>query len=597
VKRGWTLASCGLLLVGVPFACQLLLVVFLLSGLSSACDQLALKYHSRAVISEALALSAEMTESGALLCSSSDLLNDKTVTKSVSRAKEHLGRFVAFLKRDKIPAAYGENLSAAAENVFAMAERSKNNPDGGRQDNVNVTTSVDAFQAAVDKIVDWQRTRGSTNAATIRLLREKTTFVLSTSLVVNVCLAIVLALFYAITIRRSLNRIKINSRLLSKQQPLLPPLKGGDELSHLDRLLHRAVGDVNTALSREKALVDHAADLICSLDQQAKFTSVNPFATRMLGYLTDEMIGKSLFDFVSQEDMSTAQELVAKAMSAGATHATELRLRKKNGAIIDTKWSCLWSELERSLFCVVHDITEQKRIEDLKQDFVNMVSHDLRSPLTSLFGSLKLVAAGAKGPLAPSVEAEVSLAANNVGKLVVFVNDLLDFQKLRVGKMQLNVAPCDLEDIIEEAAAFLRAVADVKSVEIVIPRGHFLVRCDKPKMLQTVTNLLSNAIKFAPEQSSINVEVAEFPHLVQVSVRDTGPGVPEQFRDRIFEAFEQAPSAGLAAQGTGLGLAICKLIVEAHGGTIGVTSVTEEDLQVNPLKKTTGSTFWFRIPK
>jgi len=155
--------------------------------------------------------------------------------------------------------------------------------------------------------------------------------VLGSALVVNLSLAVALAAFYAFTIRHSLNRLKVNSRLLSKQQPLLPPLKGADELAHLDRLLHRAVGDVNEALSREKALVEFAADMICSLDEQAKFTSVNPFANRMLGYSSEELVGKELIDFVSQEDMSTAKELVAKAMSMESTYATELRLRKQNG--------------------------------------------------------------------------------------------------------------------------------------------------------------------------------------------------------------------------------------------------------------------------
>ena len=223
-----------------------------------------------------------------------------------------------------------------------------------------------------------------------------------------------------------------------------------------------------------------------------------------------------------------------------------------------------------------------------------MVTHDLRSPLTALFGSLKLIAAGAKGPVSPLVESEINIAANNVSKLCMFVNDLLDFQKLRVGKMQLNLAECALEEIIEETVEFVRSVAESKNIALRVHAGHCVIRCDKPKLLQTITNLISNAIKFSPEDEAVDIEIAEFPNSVQVSVIDRGPGVPAQFQERIFEAFEQVPAT--AKLGTGLGLAICKLIVEAHGGSIGVVggNLNQSDPS---LPNSSGSKFWFRIPK
>jgi signal transduction histidine kinase len=162
--------------------------------------------------------------------------------------------------------------------------------------------------------------------------------------------------------------------------------------------------------------------------------------------------------------------------------------------------------------------------------------------------------------------------------------------------MQLNLGEYNLEEIIEEAVEFVRSVAAAKSVELKMQSGHWAIRCDRPKLLQTITNLVSNAIKFSPEGEAVCIDVAEFPHAVQLSVTDRGPGVPEQFQERIFEAFEQVPATAKA--GTGLGLAICKLIVEAHNGSIGVSAVgSEARRQDAGSNACLGSRFWFRIPK
>jgi signal transduction histidine kinase len=178
----------------------------------------------------------------------------------------------------------------------------------------------------------------------------------------------------------------------------------------------------------------------------------------------------------------------------------------------------------------------------------------------------------------------------------MFVTDLLDFQKLRVGKMPLNVASCDLADVLEETASLVQSVADAKRISLTMPTGHWIVSCDKSKTVQTVTNLVSNALKFTPDGGAISVAVSDVGDAVRVSVRDSGPGVPEAYQQRIFEAFEQAPgSENSGIQGTGLGLAICKLIVEAHGGSIGVDTIFREGAGVS--SQAAGSNFWFTIPK
>lgn len=166
-------------------------------------------------------------------------------------------------------------------------------------------------------------------------------------------------------------------------------------------------------------------------------------------------------------------------------------------------------------------------------------------------------------------------SAKNVEKLIALVNDLLDFQKLKAGKMQLRLEPHALQSIVQEAAELLDESAQQKSIQLILPEGELVIECDHNKILQTVVNLLANAIKFSSQNSLVTVEIMHAGDKVFLSVSDSGPGVPEKFREKIFEPFEQAPS-DRAKEGTGLGLAICKLVAEAHGGSIRVESSGEQ---------------------
>jgi PAS domain S-box-containing protein len=410
---------------------------------------------------------------------------------------------------------------------------------------------------------------------------------ITTTIYASITIAVVLFFIFTISIKRPIQHISNNSFLLSKRKPLLAALQGDDELSRLDRSLHQTLDAVLVGTEREFALINNVADLVCSLNQEGVFIESNAAAVKVLGISSLELKGKSIADVVIPNQSLLAEEYLRKATMPGEVSNFELQLQTAGGEVLETQWSATWSPLRKLFFCVVRDITTEKALARMKQDFVDMVSHDLRSPLTSLGITLEMIEKGALGELNPLAMKEVQATSKNVHTLITFINDLLDFQKLDEGRVHLDKSYCSTHNIVKDAIALTQDVADSRKITIHYEPLDFEVYCDQTKMTQAMLNLLSNAIKFSPSEDkvSINIKIEDKQQVsfVRIEVSDNGPGIPDDLKQRIFEPFEQAPLH--KNQGTGLGLAICKMVVESHGGAIGVRD-----------KEDGGSLFWFTIP-
>lgn len=401
-------------------------------------------------------------------------------------------------------------------------------------------------------------------------------------------MSLLLGIIWITGIRNPLNRVIENSEHLSNREQLPPALKSGDELGQLDRLIHSVDAALTEAHQKETSLLENAADLICSLDEEFVFTKANSYSQTLLGISSADLVGQvSILDLIVSEERLKAEESFRRAQQTADTLTLELRLERGKD-ILDTSWSILWSDTQRSLFCVVQDVSDQKKVERLKEDFVNMVSHDLRSPLTAILGSMTLLSAGAKGPISDKLHGDVDIAKRNIERLIVFVNDLLDFQKLNAGKMEIDLKEARVADIVTEAVELVERLADEKGLEIDTACGDWVVNADHARIVQVITNFLGNAIKFSPEGSTITVDTERTQDAIEIRVTDSGPGVPEQYRDSIFEPFEQVPGAK-TREGTGFGLAVCKLVADAHGARIGVRPSAIQS-------QGSGSTFWIALP-
>lgn len=216
---------------------------------------------------------------------------------------------------------------------------------------------------------------------------------------------------------------------------------------------------------------------------------------------------------------------------------------------------------------------ELQKIIKLKEQFVSTVSHELRTPLTSIAGALTLLNSG-HVPLPDTATPLVEIASRNASRLKRLVDDLLDLDRIDGGRMNFKIESTDigavLLDVIEQTSTFA-AQAGVRLM-LDVPRTPVFVTTDGDRLFQVVANLISNAAKFSPSGSTVGVVLAPKLDGVRIRVTDQGPGIPAEFRSRLFDRFSQsAHTQGLTKlPGTGLGLAISKAIVEQLGGKLGL---------------------------
>jgi signal transduction histidine kinase len=226
----------------------------------------------------------------------------------------------------------------------------------------------------------------------------------------------------------------------------------------------------------------------------------------------------------------------------------------------------------RSLLRALRYATERKRLERLKDEFVSTVSHELRTPLTSISASLGLLVGNAAGILAEPARRLLGIAHANSQRLVRLINDILDIEKLESGHVVFDLGRIEVRSLVERTIDGYRGFAEGHNVRIRFEGSSAVaeVRADPDRLAQVLTNLLSNAVKFSPAGHEVVVTVRHASDFVRISVRDHGPGIPPDFKSRIFERFAQADGTNARRKGgTGLGLSIVKQIVDRLGGEVG----------------------------
>ncbi len=344
-----------------------------------------------------------------------------------------------------------------------------------------------------------------------------------------------------------------------------------------------------------RQLTDNVPALMAYVDSDQRFQFHNKAYEEVLGLSREKIHGKTLLDIAGPEFYSRISGHVQEALSG-----CPVRYEREQLTASGERREYVMSYVPRygeddmqdkviGFFALGTDVTELKRIDRMKSEFVSTVSHELRTPLTSLRGSLGLVSGGVAGALPDRAKSLVEIAKNNCERLIRLINDILDSEKIESGKMQFELQPLELLPLLERTLADNEGFAAQHQVRLALhaPRQPLKAQVDSDRLLQVLTNLLSNAIKFSPAQGTVRVLLGRHAGRVRVEVSDSGPGIPEEFRQRIFQKFSQADSSDTRQKGgTGLGLAISKAIVERMEGSLGFTSRVD-----------VGTTFFFELPE
>ncbi len=512
--------------------------------------------------------------------------------------------------------------------------------------------------------------------------------------------------------RHITKRIEIiveNTRKLARKEPLPPTLSGNDEIATLDSTFHDMALALDESARRERAVVDNAVDVICSLNSEYQFVAVSPAATRVWNREPEGLVGSSVSVVLTDDDLTNFREALTRIKTTRQACTVENQTNPQSGGPRTMLWSADWSDTQDAFFCVVHDITERKeaeemlreseerfrtiiehipvgllivnkegnietgnrwienvlgvslsglrgvpaqslieervesqselnelvnrtihqpvecearkadgsllevelsstafragneerfllaiadvtarrQVERLKGEFVAMLSHDLRSPLTAIRVALGILNRPVYADLTSEGCTVVSNAQREVDRLLQMINDLLDLERLNDGKMPLHKEPVLIQNVVSEAIESMRLLAEKNGVILASDVEPCEIFADCDRLVRVVINLLSNAIKYSPSEGIVTVHCRAAQEYLEVRVSDQGPGLPVGYESLIFKRFEQlTPMDTVSKSGSGLGLAICKAIVESHGGEIDVKTKSDG----------TGSTFWFRLP-
>jgi len=341
--------------------------------------------------------------------------------------------------------------------------------------------------------------------------------------------------------------------------------------------------------NRARAIFESAVDGVITFNDDNLIETVNPAAEVIFGYTTEEL--KSLH--VHHLMLLAKEDYDGEAARASARQPM-LRLVtgwRKNGEAFPIELTISPIELNaRTIYTgIIRDVTERTKLDRMKSEFVSVVSHELRTPLTSIRGSLALLNTNAVGELPPRAKSMVAIGLQNSERLVRLINDILDIEKIESGKMEFACEPIRIGALLDTAVQENKAFLDEYQVTAKVEESTGLdlrVDGDHGRLMQVLANLISNAAKYSPENGCIRVGADARADTVRVWVKDEGPGIPESFRERIFQKFSQADSSDTRMKGgTGLGLSITRAIIDQHRGSIDFHSVAGE-----------GTTFYFDLP-
>ncbi len=356
----------------------------------------------------------------------------------------------------------------------------------------------------------------------------------------------------------------------------------------------RTLQDIATERSRLKILVNYLTGGVLVTDKRKNIVLYNPALLRMLGYEGDSLDDRPLSALTTDEKLTGIIDGILglnpgefKVLSAeimphesGEGESNQLYLRAQTVPFQNRSGEILGS------VTIIDDITHLKKLDEMKSAFVSMVSHEIRSPLSTILTQIKVLMDGLAGEVSPKQADILGKVSRKVQGLVELSNELLNLSRIEAGLIVQDKQQVQLMDILENLVGFMQTKAKEKNISLNLQKGNLpVINADMKSMEEVFSNLITNAITYTPEGGTVNVTGEVKGNFLEIRVSDTGYGIAPDEIPRIFERFYRVQTDKTRhIIGTGLGLPIVKSIVEAHNGTVRVES-----------KEGAGSTFYVRL--
>jgi PAS domain S-box-containing protein len=347
---------------------------------------------------------------------------------------------------------------------------------------------------------------------------------------------------------------------------------------------------LDQAALRETSIADYSSSLLIAFDGNGIIQCSNLAIYRLLGMTPEQVQGSSIDQLIVDPDNARLYTLLEQCKSQGSVQFQAMAF-SKNQTVVDLKLEVEWSSTEKLFFAIGYDISHEKIAMRARNEVIAMIAHDIGAPLQAVSFSVNSLLDGLYGTLPPEASNSVQRAERNLQMVIDLVNELIELEREKATGLVLNYTSFDLQELVAEAMEKNAQLATQLKVLVNNQVSPTLINADRKRILRVLINLLSNAIKFSPSGSSITVECRSLAEHIQVTITDQGPGIPELYRNAIFDQYVQVPQGAVnseakSAGGFGLGLAICKMFITAHGGEIGVSD-----------SHSGGSRFWFNLPR
>jgi NtrC-family two-component system sensor histidine kinase KinB len=376
----------------------------------------------------------------------------------------------------------------------------------------------------------------------------------------------------------------------------IPRVAAPPEMATLSAALERSQGTMLAALDERSqardwlnTLVQSVVEGVITFDTRGRVTFMSQGAEIMTGWTSGEAIGRPINDLLPPVDETGGDTFLDHLPPAGEKREIETRTRAGRSLVLAATGARMVppSGDTVQVALVLRDVTEEHALRNLRSFFLANISHEFRTPLSTLSASLELLMEQADELTAGDIRELLRPTHLSLLSLQTLIDNLLESSRIEAGMFALRRQPVALEELILDALAIARPLLDRRgqSVTMTEPAALEPVAVDRGRMTQALVNLLSNASKYSPIGQPIDLWVERRDGALRVAVADRGPGIPTEERANVFRRFVRLDEVGEEQQGMGLGLYLVKKIVEAHDGTVGVDD-----------RPGGGAVFWLELP-